>query len=149
MVDLVGSVDLLKGKVLANVFYEPSTRTASSFIAAMERLGGSVIAISEVRYSSVAKGETLEDTVRTLESYADVIVLRHHEEGAAERASSVMRKPLVNAGEALFNLAKFDEAEAVEDQITAYHSDVLSEPLFDAPPGEPAGMPDGDRDLPV
>lgn len=99
VVGLVGSIDLLKGKVLANLFYEPSTRTASSFIAAMERLGGSVIAINEVKYSSVAKGETLEDTVRTLESYADVVVLRHHEVGAARRAAAVARKPVINAGD--------------------------------------------------
>lgn len=99
MVDLVGSVDLLKGKVLANLFYEPSTRTASSFIAAMQRLGGSVIPIHGVVFSSVSKGETLEDTVRTLEQYADVIVLRHHEEGAAARAASVLHKPLINAGD--------------------------------------------------
>lgn len=99
VVDVVGSIDLLKGCVLANLFYEPSTRTSSSFIAAMQRLGGDVVAINEVRYSSVAKGETLEDTVRTLEAYADVMVLRHHEEGAAARAASVMRKPLINAGD--------------------------------------------------
>ncbi len=99
MVDLVGSVDLLKGRVLANLFYEPSTRTASSFIAAMSRLGGSVIPIHEVHYSSVAKGESLEDTIRTLEAYADVIVLRHHEVGAAARAAKVARKPVINAGD--------------------------------------------------
>ena len=62
----IGTFDLLKGKILANLFYEPSTRTSSSFTAAMERLGGSVIPINEVRYSSVAKGESLPDTVRTL-----------------------------------------------------------------------------------
>ena len=68
MVRRVGSFDLLKGKILASLFYEPSTRTSSSFTAAMERLGGSVIPINEVRYSSVSKGESLPDTVRTLES---------------------------------------------------------------------------------
>ena len=68
MVERVGTFDLLKGKILANLFYEPSTRTSSSFTAAMERLGGSVIPINEVKYSSVSKGETLADTVRTLES---------------------------------------------------------------------------------
>jgi aspartate carbamoyltransferase len=99
MVDLVGSIDLLHGKVLANLFYEPSTRTSSSFQAAMVRLGGSVVPMSEVRYSSVSKGETLEDTIRTLEAYADVIVLRHHEVGAAARAARVARKPIVNAGD--------------------------------------------------
>ena len=82
MVERVGTFDLLKGKILANLFYEPSTRTSSSFTSAMERLGGSVIPINEVRYSSVAKGESLPDTVRTLECYADVIVLRHPEVGA-------------------------------------------------------------------
>jgi aspartate carbamoyltransferase catalytic subunit len=75
MVERVGSFDLLKGKVLAVLFYEPSTRTSSSFIAAIQRLGGSIIPINEVKYSSVAKGESLPDTIRTLEAYADVIVL--------------------------------------------------------------------------
>ena len=79
MVERVGTFDLLKGKILANLFYEPSTRTSSSFTAAMERLGGSVIPINEVKYSSVSKGESLPDTIRTLECYADVIVLRHPE----------------------------------------------------------------------
>jgi aspartate carbamoyltransferase catalytic subunit len=95
----VGSSDLLKGHVLACVFYEPSTRTSSSFIAAMSRLGGSVIPINEVRYSSVTKGESLPDTIRTLESYADVIVLRHPDVGASEVAAEYARKPIINAGD--------------------------------------------------
>jgi aspartate carbamoyltransferase len=99
MVRRVGSFDLLKGKILANLFYEPSTRTSSSFTAAMERLGGSVIPINEVRYSSVSKGESLPDTVRTLESYADVIVLRHPETGSAALAARYARKPVINAGD--------------------------------------------------
>ncbi len=99
MVMRVGSFDLLKGKILANLFYEPSTRTASSFIAAMQRLGGSVIAINEVRYSSVAKGESLPDTIRTLEAYADVIVLRHPQKGSAALAAKYARKPIINAGD--------------------------------------------------
>jgi aspartate carbamoyltransferase len=99
MVERVGTFDLLKGKILANLFYEPSTRTFSSFTAAMERLGGSVIPINEVRYSSVAKGESLPDTVRTLQCYADVIVLRHPETGAAATAARYLRKPLINAGD--------------------------------------------------
>lgn len=99
MVRRVGSFDLLKGKILANLFYEPSTRTSSSFTAAMERLGGSVIPINEVRYSSVSKGESLPDTVRTLEAYADVIVLRHPEVGSAELAARYARKPIINAGD--------------------------------------------------
>ncbi|MBI5878909.1 MAG: aspartate carbamoyltransferase [Chloroflexi bacterium] len=99
MVERVGTFDLLKGKVLANLFYEPSTRTSSSFIAAIERLGGSAIPINEVRYSSVAKGESLPDTVRTLECYADLIVLRHPDTGAAATAARYLRKPLINAGD--------------------------------------------------
>lgn len=101
MVRRVGSFDLLKGKILANLFYEPSTRTSSSFTAAMERLGGSVIPINEVRYSSVSKGESLPDTVRTLESYADVIVLRHPETGSAALAAKYARKPVINAGDGI------------------------------------------------
>jgi aspartate carbamoyltransferase len=99
MVERIGTFDLLKGKILANLFYEPSTRTSSSFTAAMERLGGSVIPISEVKYSSVSKGESLPDTVRTLECYADVIVLRHPETGSAAIAAKAARKPVINAGD--------------------------------------------------
>ena len=95
----VGSSDLLKGHVLACLFYEPSTRTSSSFIAAMSRLGGSVIPINEVRYSSVTKGESLPDTIRTLESYADAIVLRPPEVGASQVAAEYARKPIINAGD--------------------------------------------------
>lgn len=101
MVERVGTFDLLKGKILANLFYEPSTRTSSSFTAAMERLGGSVIPINEVKYSSVSKGESLPDTVRTLECYADVIVLRHPETGSAEIAAKAAKKPIINAGDGI------------------------------------------------
>ena len=99
MVERIGTFDLLKGKILANLFYEPSTRTSSSFTAAMERLGGSVIPISEVKYSSVSKGESLPDTIRTLECYADVIVLRHPETGSAAIAAKAAKKPVINAGD--------------------------------------------------
>ena len=101
MVTRVGTFDLLKGKILANLFYEPSTRTSSSFTSAMERLGGSVIPINEVRYSSVSKGESLPDTIRTLECYADVIVLRHPETGSAALAAQYARKPIINAGDGI------------------------------------------------
>jgi len=101
MVERVGTFDLLKGKILANLFYEPSTRTSSSFTAAMERLGGSVIPINEVIYSSVSKGESLPDTVRTLECYADVIVIRHPETGSAAIAAKAARKPVINAGDGI------------------------------------------------
>ena len=101
MVKRVGTFDLLKGKVLACLFYEPSTRTSSSFIAAIGRLGGSAIPINEVRYSSVTKGESLPDTVRTLESYSDLIVLRHPETGSAALAAQYCRKPIINAGDGI------------------------------------------------
>lgn len=94
----VGRTMPLTGKSIINLFYEPSTRTSSSFYAAMTRLGGSVIPINEVNYSSVTKGETLEDTIRTLECYADALVLRHYEEDATERAVSVASVPIINAG---------------------------------------------------
>jgi aspartate carbamoyltransferase len=101
MVARVGSFDLLKGKILANLFYEPSTRTSSSFTSAMERLGGSVIPINEVTYSSVTKGESLPDTIRTLECYADVIVIRHPEVGSAALAGAYASKPVINAGDGI------------------------------------------------
>jgi aspartate carbamoyltransferase catalytic subunit len=97
----VGATDLLKGYILANLFYEPSTRTSSSFIAAMERLGGAVIPIHGVQYSSVSKGESLPDTIRTLECYADVIVLRHPEVGASEVAARYASKPIISAGDGI------------------------------------------------
>lgn len=99
VVERVGTVELLRGKILANVFYEPSTRTSSSFAAAMMRLGGDVLAINGMTYSSVAKGESLRDTVRTLEAYADVLVLRHPDIGAAQIAADATRLPLINAGD--------------------------------------------------
>lgn len=99
MVQRLGMFDLLKGKILTNLFYEPSTRTSSSFAAAIERLGGSVIQINNVTYSSVSKGESLRDTVRTLESYSDAIVLRHPEQGSAIEAAEAAAKPVINAGD--------------------------------------------------
>jgi len=100
VVDRFGGVDLLKRQVLACLFYEPSTRTSASFIAAMERLGGSVIPITQgVQFSSVSKGETLQDTIRTLEQYSDVIVLRHPEIGSAQMAADYARVPVINAGD--------------------------------------------------
>ena len=96
MVERIGTFDLLKGKILANLFYEPSTRTSSSFTAAMERLGGSVIPINEVTYSSVSKGESLPDTIRTLECYTDVIVLRHPETGSAAIAAKAAKNSITH-----------------------------------------------------
>lgn len=99
LVKKVGKVSYLNGKVLSILFYEPSTRTAASFITAIERLGGSTIPIQEVTYSSVSKGESLRDTVRTLARYSDAIVLRHKVNGAAAEAASVSRVPIINAGD--------------------------------------------------
>jgi aspartate carbamoyltransferase catalytic subunit len=90
----------LQGRIMAALFYEPSTRTRLSFESAMLRLGGRTIGTDNAReFSSAAKGETLEDTVRILGGYADVIVLRHHEQGAAVRAASVSDVPVINAGD--------------------------------------------------
>jgi carbamoyl-phosphate synthase/aspartate carbamoyltransferase/dihydroorotase/carbamoyl-phosphate synthase/aspartate carbamoyltransferase len=100
MVHKIGGTNLLAGRVLACLFYEPSTRTSASFIAAMERLGGSVIPITQgVQFSSVSKGETLADTIRTLEQYSDVIVLRHPEVGSAQTAADYADVPVLNAGD--------------------------------------------------
>ncbi|MDH3729800.1 MAG: aspartate carbamoyltransferase [Acidimicrobiia bacterium] len=126
MVARVGTFDLLKGKILANLFYEPSTRTSSSFLAAMERLGGSVIAINEVHYSSVSKGESLPDTIRSLECYADVVVLRHPEVGASAMAAEYATKPIINAGDgvgehptqALLDMFTIREELGVVDGLT-------------------------------
>ncbi len=85
-------------QILANVFYEPSTRTSSSFAAAMHRLGGDVLQISEST-SSAVKGETLSDSVRALQCYADAVVLRHPQQGSAAAASSAASKPVLNAGD--------------------------------------------------
>ncbi len=101
MVERVGTFDLLKGKLIANLFYEPSTRTSSSFAAAIQRLGGNTIQINDVKYSSVSKGESLPDTVRTLEAYVDAIVLRHPETGAAAIAAEAASKPIINAGDGI------------------------------------------------
>ncbi|KAI8435053.1 hypothetical protein MSG28_003468 [Choristoneura fumiferana] len=90
--------DVLRGKVMSSVFYEVSTRTSCSFAAAMQRLGGSVIH-TDATSSSAKKGETLEDSVAVLASYSDVVVLRHPEPGAVERASRHCRKPIINAGD--------------------------------------------------
>ncbi|EKX35079.1 hypothetical protein GUITHDRAFT_160213 [Guillardia theta CCMP2712] len=94
-----GPLDILRGMSLASIFYEPSTRTSSSFTAAMQKLGGTVVAVHETNSSSVVKGESLEDFVRVMERYCDVVVLRHPEKGAVQRAHSKMRKPIINAGD--------------------------------------------------
>jgi aspartate carbamoyltransferase catalytic subunit len=90
----------LAGRILATLFYEPSTRTRLSFESAMMRLGGHVISTENAReFSSAIKGETVEDTVRTVAGYADAIVIRHFEQGAAARAASVATIPIINGGD--------------------------------------------------
>ncbi|TXG69134.1 hypothetical protein EZV62_004069 [Acer yangbiense] len=91
---------ILKGYLMATLFYEPSTRTRLSFESAMKRLGGEVLTTENAReFSSAAKGETLEDTIRTVEGYADIIVMRHFESGAARRAATTAGVPIINAGD--------------------------------------------------
>ena len=99
---IVGEGGTLKyeKRIMATLFYEPSTRTRFSFETAMHRLGGHVISTENAaEFSSVAKGETLEDTIQILNGYADVIVIRHYEVGAAKRAAAVSRAPVINAGD--------------------------------------------------
>lgn len=92
--------NILSRRVMATLFYEPSTRTRLSFESAMRRLGGSVLTTENAReFSSAAKGETLEDTIRVVAGYADVIVMRHFESGASKRAAAVSRVPIINAGD--------------------------------------------------
>ena len=91
--------ELLKGKVVATLFFEPSPRTRLSFETAANRLGARVIGFSDAKASSVSKGETLKDTVLMVSNYADVIVMRHYVEGAAQYASEVAPVPIVNAGD--------------------------------------------------
>nr|WP_321497267.1 aspartate carbamoyltransferase [uncultured Methanolobus sp.] len=91
--------DLLSGKILAVLFFEPSTRTRMSFETAMLRLGGDVLNLGSVDASSIAKGETLADTIRVVDGYVDAIVLRHPKEGAAHLASEFSRVPVLNAGD--------------------------------------------------
>jgi len=91
--------NLLEGKLLGSLFYEPSTRTRLSFEAAMGRLGGRTLGFDEPKGSSVAKGETLADTIRMVDGYSDAIVLRHPQEGAARLAAHFADKPVLNAGD--------------------------------------------------
>ena len=94
------SPDLLKGKIMASLFYEPSTRTRLSFEAAMCRLGGGVISTENAQqFSSKAKGESLEDSIRVISGYCDTIVLRYHKEGGAARAQQFSKVPVINAGD--------------------------------------------------
>ncbi len=93
------ALELVPGKLLASLFYEPSTRTMLSFETAMKRVGGKVIGFSDVSATSAVKGETLADTIKMVEAYADIIVLRHGREGAARMAAEFSEIPVINAGD--------------------------------------------------
>jgi aspartate carbamoyltransferase catalytic subunit len=93
-------LDLLKGKIMVSLFYEPSTRTRFSFESAMKRLGGEVISTENAKeFSSKAKGESLEDSIRVISGYGDVIILRYYKEGGAKRAQDYSKVPIINAGD--------------------------------------------------
>ena len=97
-----GSKDslMLQGYLMSTLFYEASTRMRLSFESAMGRLGGGIVSTESAgEYWSAAKGESLEDTMRTVESYCDIVVLRHFQAGSAAKAAKVMRAPLINAGD--------------------------------------------------
>ena len=87
------------GRIMATLFYEPSTRTRLSFESAMQRLGGSVISCSDMKSSSTAKGETVADTARVVASYADVLVVRHYWDGAVQAMAEYAGVPVINAGD--------------------------------------------------
>lgn len=91
-------LDILRGKIMATLFFEPSTRTRLSFESAMYRLGGNAVGFAEPGGTSVSKGENLADTVRVVQSYSDVIVIRHNLEGAARLAAEFADVPVINAG---------------------------------------------------
>jgi aspartate carbamoyltransferase len=94
-----GGTDIANGKIMAALFYEPSSRTFGSFLSSMQRLGGGIIPLNGMTNTSVAKGETLEDTVRVFESFSDIIVLRHPEPGSVAKAASFSSKPVINGGD--------------------------------------------------
>jgi aspartate carbamoyltransferase catalytic subunit len=97
--DLVSSADTCRGRISTSLFYEPSTRTRLSFESAMQRLGGGILTAADMKTSSVAKGESLADTVRVVCGYSDLIVLRHPSEGAARLAAQYSSVPVINAGD--------------------------------------------------
>ena len=99
IVEKKGYTDILHGKIMTALFYEPSSRTFGSFVASMQRLGGGFIPLQGVTYSSVSKGETVEDTVRTFAAYSDVLVIRYPHVGGATIAADMLDIPVINAGD--------------------------------------------------
>lgn len=110
------TLPLLKDKIIANCFFEPSTRTRLSFETASLRLGGNVIGFSGDQHTSIKKGETLQDTIRVISNYADLIVIRHAKEGAARLAADISAKPVINAGDG----ANQHPTQALVDLFTIY-----------------------------
>lgn len=96
-----GGTDLLNQKIITALFYEPSSRTFGSFISAAQRLGGGILPIQNMADSSVKKGETLEDTALVFESYSDILVVRHPEVGSVKKMASVVKIPVINAGDGI------------------------------------------------
>ncbi len=109
--------ELLRGRILASIFFEPSTRTYCSFLSAHQRLGGGVLPILGVEFSSVAKGETFRDTMRAFEAMSHALVIRHKEDGSAARAAEVLKKPLINGGDG----KKEHPTQALLDLFTMLH----------------------------
>ena len=127
--------DLLRGKIHTNLFYEPSTRTSSSFHTAMLKLGGEVLSINEINYSSVSKGENLQDTIRTMGCYSDMIVLRSQNEGDAKLAAEVSEVPIINAGDGsgehptqtLLDLYTiYENFDRIEDLTVTFIGDIVN-----------------------
>ena len=116
---------LLEGKVVATLFFEPSTRTRLSFETAANRLGARVIGFSDPKATSSSKGETLKDTIKMVSNYADIIVMRHHLEGAARYASEVTTVPIVNAGDG----ANQHPSQTIGTVVTSLASSGRSSPL--------------------
>lgn len=121
-----GGSEMLKGKILASLFYEPSTRTRLSFEAAMIRLGGNVLTAEGLQFSSLYKGETIEDTMLMVSQYADIIAMRHPEAGSADQAAAAALIPFINAGDgpgqhptqALLDLYTIQKERGTIDGIT-------------------------------
>ena len=103
---------LLRGRILGNLFFEPSTRTRMSFETAMKRLGGDVINLGDVKNSSVVKGETLYDTIQMIDGYSDIIAMRHPRQGAAQYAADACQVPILNGGDGAGHRARQDRVLA-------------------------------------
>ena len=106
--------DTLRGKIMGSLFFEPSTRTRLSFTSAMMGLGGNVLGFSQAANSSIAKGETVADTIRMVDAYSDIIVMRHPKEGAPIVASGVAKVPVINAGDG----GHFHPTQTLTDLLT-------------------------------